>query len=51
MQIDAFMQMPKEKRPPKGMWNDQKKIDEWLDRVYDREKDTELELVIDDIEG
>jgi len=51
MQIDAFMQMPKEKRPPKKMWDNQRAIDEWIERVYSKDKDTELEFYIDDVEG
>lgn len=51
MQIDSFMELPKEKRPPKSYWNDSKKLEEWFDRVFDRKKQTSFDLMIDDIEG
>jgi len=51
MQIDSFMELPKEKRPPKSIWNEPDKLEDWFDRVFDREKQTEFKLNIDDIEG
>jgi len=51
MQIDSFMQLPKDKRPPESIWNKPEEVEEWLDRVYDRDKSTHIDLVVDDIEG
>ena len=51
MQIDSFMELPKEKRPPKRMWDDSEKLEDWFDRVFDRKKQTEYNLYVDDIEG
>ena len=51
MQIDSFMELPKEKRPPKNIWSHPEKLEDWFDRVFDRKKQTEFDLYIDDIEG
>jgi len=51
MQIDSFMELPKEKRPPKNIWNDSEKLEDWFDRVFDRKKSQTLEFDISDIEG
>ena len=51
MQIDSFMELPEEKRPPKSMWNEPDKLNDWFDRVFDRKKQTEFNLTVDDIEG
>ena len=51
MQVDSFMELPEDKRPPKKIWNDPPKLTEWFDRVFDRDKQTEFELHIEDIEG
>jgi len=50
MQIDSFMELPKEKRPPKDMWDQPEELDDWFDRVFSRNKSTHLEVVIDDVE-
>ena len=47
MQIESFMELPKDKRPPESIWDDPDKIDDWFDRVFDRgEKQTELVINI-----
>jgi len=52
MQIDSFMELPKEKRPPKDMWNKQEELDDWFDRVFDRKDNSSgLSFMIDDVEG
>jgi hypothetical protein len=45
------MELPKDKRPPEDIWFDSIELEEWFDRIYDSGKQTELELVIDDVEG
>jgi hypothetical protein len=49
--IDSFMELPKDKRPPEDIWFDSIELEEWFDRIYDSGKQTELELVIEDVEG
>jgi len=51
MQIDSFMELPKDKRPPKSLWLRPKALEEWLDRAFDHNKQTTFDLVIDDVEG
>jgi len=51
MQIDSFMELPKEKRPPKSIWNEPDKLENWFDRVFKRGEKANLEFDIDDIEG
>jgi len=50
MQIDSFMELPKEKRPPKTIWDDSEKLDDWFDRVFDRKTTPNVELFIDEVE-
>jgi hypothetical protein len=50
MQIDSFMQLPKDRRPPESIWESKEQLDDWFDRVYDSNKSTSLELSLDDIE-
>jgi len=50
MQIDSFMELPEEKRPPKSMWNDPDKLSNWFDRIFKRGEKSNLEFDIDDIE-
>jgi len=51
MQIDSFMELPKEKRPPKSIWNDSDKLENWFDRVFERGESANLEFDISEIEG
>lgn len=53
MRVDTLMQLPEDKRPPRGIWGDEKRLEEFLDRVSDPKKKTEFELYIDEdeIEG
>ena len=45
------MELPKDKRPPPDLWFDSIELEEWFDRVFEHKGPTELELVIDDVEG
>lgn len=47
--IDSFNELPKDKRPPRSIWDKPSGISEWFDRVYD-DKQTEFEFNIDDKE-
>ena len=52
MQIDSFMESPKDKRPPKSIWDKPDELDNWFDNVFGREnKSTGINIYIDDIEG
>ena len=52
MQIDSFMELPKDKRPPKSIWDDSDELDRWFDDMYKHPgSKANLEFVIDDIEG
>jgi len=50
-QINAFFELPKDKRPPEDIWFDAEELDDWFDRVFDNKKQTEFEFVIDEVEG
>ena len=54
MQIDNLNQLPQDKRPPEWMiWdNSPEKIEEWIDKVYDKKDPDilELEIVENEIE-
>ena len=43
MQIDSWMELPKDKRPPESIWDDPKELDEWFDRIYS-EAQTEFNI-------
>lgn len=52
MQIDSYMELPKEKRPPEDMWDNPEELKDWFDRVFDRKKTAaHVEFIIDDVEG
>ncbi len=38
MQIDSFMELTKEKRPPKRIWSRPEELEAWFDKVFDRKK-------------
>ncbi len=48
--IESFNELPKEKRPPKSIWDKPSEIAEWFDRVYGDNKQTEFEFNINDAE-
>lgn len=51
MQIDSFMELPKDKRPPENIWDNPSKLNKWFDDVFDRESsEDEFELIIDESE-
>jgi hypothetical protein len=49
--INSFYELPKDKRPPEAIWFEPEELEEWFDRAFDRNKDTEFNLIIDDVEG
>jgi len=42
-QIDSFMELEEKKRPPKNIWHNEHKINEWLEEVFDN-KDPEATM-------
>lgn len=39
-QIESFMELPKDKIPPKSLWDNQKELDEWLENVMENRPTT-----------
>ena len=51
MQIDSYMELPEDKRPPRSIWEKPSELDEWFERVFsDGEKQTEFKLPINEDE-
>ncbi len=53
IQIDSFMELPEEKRPPRNIWDKPSELDEWFNRVFDNGKDkkqTEFVFPVDEVE-
>ncbi len=53
MQIDSYLELPEEKRPPRSIWDKPSELEEWFDRIFsDGKKQTEFTLPIreDEIE-
>ncbi len=48
--IDSYMELPKDKRPPEDIWFDQEELEDWFDRVFEKRRPTEFELLIDEVE-
>jgi hypothetical protein len=48
--IDSFNELPKDKRPPKSIWDKPSEIEDWFNRVYDTNKQTEFTFNVDDKE-
>jgi len=53
MQLDSYLELPEEKRPPRSIWDKPSELDDWFKRVFsDGEKQTEFNLPVkeDEIE-
>jgi len=37
LQLDSYMELPKEKRPPESIWDNPEELEDWFDRVFDRD--------------
>lgn len=50
-QVNAYGELPKDKRPPEIMiwWGTQEEIDNWFDRVFKREKEKPQDKILVDI--
>ncbi len=49
MQIDGYLELPKEKQPPKDIYDKPSELEEWFSRIYG-DKQTEFNLPINDDE-
>lgn len=49
-QLDSFLELPKDKKPPRSLWDKPSELEDWFDRVYDTKKDTSVDFSIDDSE-
>jgi hypothetical protein len=38
MKIDSFNELPKDKKPPRDLWDKQYKLDEFFDEVFELNK-------------
>lgn len=45
LKIDSFNELPKDKRPPRDLWNKPYKLEEYLDTVFDSKKEKETEFI------
>jgi DUF438 domain-containing protein len=51
MQIDSWMELPKDKRPPQSIWDKPDELEEWFDRVLgDKGAQTEFNLPVNENE-
>lgn len=48
IQIDSYMELPEDKRPPRSIWDKPSKISEWFDRVYGDNIQTEFVIPTDE---
>jgi hypothetical protein len=49
--IDSFHELPKDKQPPEAIWFEPEELEEWFDRAFSTDKQTEFDFVIEDVEG
>ena len=50
-QIDSFMELTDEKRPPRNIWHNDYKINEWLEEVFDnKDPDAAMEFNMSEVE-
>lgn len=50
MQIDMFMELPKDERPPMKIWDDREALKDWFDRLSSPGKETGLQITLEEIE-
>jgi hypothetical protein len=49
MQLDSYLELPEEKRPPRQIWDYPSELDEWFDNAFSGgKKQTEFELPVND---
>ena len=51
MQIDSYLELPEDKRPPRSIWDKPSELDEWFDRVFsDGKKQIEFSFPVNEDE-
>jgi hypothetical protein len=51
MQIDSFLDLPKDDQPPHEIWDKAEELEEWFSRLYGKDKkQTEFTLPVDEVE-
>lgn len=51
LQLDSYLELPEEKRPPRSIWDYSSKLEEWFDAVFSGgEKQTEFIMPINEDE-
>ena len=44
MQIDSWMELPEDRRPPIAIWDKPSELEDWFDRVYGENTQTEFNM-------
>jgi hypothetical protein len=51
MQLDSYLELPEDKRPPRSIWDRPNDLKEWFERAFSSgEKQTEFNLPVDEVE-
>lgn len=51
MQLDSYLELPEDKRPPRDIWDKPSELREWFDRAFSGgERQTEFSFPINDNE-
>lgn len=50
MQLDSYLELPEEKRPPRSIWDKPSELDDWFDRVFSDRQQTEFNFPINEDE-
>ena len=50
LKIDSFNELPKDKRPPRDLWNKSHKLEEFFDEVFDRKEQQNTKFITYDPE-
>ena len=51
MQIDSYLELPDNKRPPRSIWDRPSELTEWFNRIFsDDGKQTEFNLPVNEDE-
>lgn len=43
--IDSFRELPKDKQPPRNLWNKPYRLEQWFDEVFERKNDAKTEFI------
>lgn len=45
------MELPKDKRPPRSIWDSPSELEEWFERIYSTDKQTEFSIPVEEVEA